>query len=98
MVFYKRIAGRVPGSIAAGLKGGAQATGRETGGIRFALDKLLAGKFHQHLASGGRSDETVVLFCGNAGHWLKPVGKMRGTFFQGPFFHDICHNVGDFWL
>ena len=46
--------GAVPGGIAAGFEGGAQAAGRERGGIRFSLDKLLAGELHDHAAVGGR--------------------------------------------
>ena len=37
-------AGRVPGGVAAGLEGGADAAGRERGGVGLALDQLLAGE------------------------------------------------------
>ncbi len=37
-------AGRVPGGVAAGLEGGADAAGGERGGVGLALDQLLAGE------------------------------------------------------
>ena len=46
----KSIGGRVPGGIASGLEGGPQAAGGEAGSVRLALDQLLAGKLHDHMA------------------------------------------------
>ena len=36
-----------------------------------------------------------MLLGGNAGHWLKPMGKMGGTVFHGPVLHSCCHCIGN---
>ena len=84
----------VPGGVAPGLEGGAQAAGGEAGRIRLALDELLAGKIHDDLAVPHRGDEAVVLFGGEAGHGLEPVGEMGGAVLHGPLLHGHRHRVG----
>ena len=54
----ERRAGRVPGGVAAGLEGGADAAGRERGGVRLALDQLLAGEVGDRAAVAGRARRT----------------------------------------
>ena len=87
--------GGVPGGIATGLKGGPQTAGGEGGGVRLSLNQLLAGKLHDDAAIGRRSNEAVMLFCGDAGQGLKPVGKMGGAVFHSPVPHGgsyrVCH-------
>jgi len=94
LVFHKSERGGIPGSVASGLKGAAQSAGRKGGGIRFALDQGLAGKFHNHLAGNGRGNKSVVFFGGDAGHGLKPMGIMGGAFLQRPILHGIGHHIG----
>ena len=55
------------------------------------LDKLLAGELHDDPAVAGGGDEGVVLFRGNAGHGLEPVGVVRSTLFRCP----VLHSLGD---
>ncbi len=86
--------GAVPGGVAAGLEGHAQAAAGEGGGIRLALDQLLAGKLHDHAAVVGGGDEGVVLLGGDAGQRLEPVGVVGGTFFDGPILHGVGHHRG----
>ena len=50
LILDERIGGGVPRRIAAGLKGRAQATGGEAGGIRLPLDQFLAGELHDYTA------------------------------------------------
>ena len=38
VILDKSVAGRIPGGVAPGFEGGAQAAGREAGSVRFALD------------------------------------------------------------
>ena len=83
--------GRVPGGVAAGLEGGAQAAGREARGVRLALDELLAGERHEDGAVVLGSDERVVLLGRDAGERLEPVREVRGALLQRP----LLHRVGD---
>ena len=86
-------AGGVPGGVAPRLKGGPQAAAGEAAGIRFALDELPPGKFHDHPVAG-RCQEAVVLFGGNAGHGLEPVGKVGHPVVQRPGLHHIGNDIG----
>ena len=96
LILDKGIGGGIPRGIAAGLEGGAQAAGGEAGSVRFALDQLLAGELHDDAAVGRRGDEAVVLFGGDAGQGLEPMGKMGGAMLDGPILHGVCHSVGHF--
>ena len=95
IILDKRIAGRIPRGVAARLKRGAQPSGRKGGGIRLALDQLLAGKLHDHRAIRTRGDKRIVLFRRDSRHRLKPVRKMRGPFFNGPILHRVGDHTGD---
>ena len=89
------VAGGIPCRVAPRLEGGAQTAGGEGGGVRLSLDQLLAGKLHDDAAIGRRSNEAVMLFCGDAGQGLKPVGKMGGAVLHSPVPHGgsyrVCH-------
>ena len=50
-------AGDVPGGVAAGLEGGADAARREGAGVRLALDEALAGELGDGLAVAGGAQE-----------------------------------------
>ncbi len=86
LVFDERVAGRVPGGVAAGLEGGAQTAAGEGGGVRLALDELLARKGHDGAAVVLRVDERIVLLGGDAGERLEPVRVVRGAVFDAHSF------------
>ena len=94
-VLYKRIRSGIPGRISSGLKGGTQSAGGEGGGIRLALDQLLAGKLHNHATAVGGGNEAVVLLRRDARHGLEPVGEMGSPLLDGPILHSVGHHVGD---
>ena len=96
VIFYKSIAGGVPCGVAAGFTGGAQAAGREGGSIWFAFDELLAGKLHDGGAVRLGADKTIVLFTGDAGQGLEPVGVMGSALFNCPALHHAGHNISYF--
>ena len=95
LVFDERVAGRVPGGVAAGLEGGAQTAAGEGGGVGLALDELLAREGHDGAAVVLRVDERIVLLGGDAGERLEPVRVVRGAVFDGPFLHRVGDDVGD---
>ena len=84
----------IPGCVAAGLEGGAQSARGEAGGIRFALDQLLAGELHDDTAVRSRGNETVMLFRRQSCHGLEPVGKVSRSLLQRPFLHGCRHCIG----
>ena len=91
---YKGRRGAVPGRVAPGLKGGPQSPRREGGGVRLALDELLSGKAHQHLAALIRSaDKGIVLLRRHSGHGLEPVGVVGSALFDGPLLHLMGHHI-----
>ena len=94
VVLDKGIAGGVPGGVAAGLEGGAQSARGEGRGVRLALDQLLAGELHDDAARAGGRQKGVVLFGGDVGQRLKPVGEMRRALGDGPILHGVGHHVG----
>ena len=91
----ERRTGGVPHSVAARLKGGAHAAAGERGGVGFALHQLLAAEPFQSHALFINFDKGVMLFRGQSGLRLKPVGEMRDALAQGPFLHGVGHHVGD---
>ena len=95
LVLHKGVGRGVPGGVAPGLEGGPQAARGEAGGVRLAPGQLLAGQLHQHAGGPLGSDEAVVLFGGEAGHGLEPVGIVGGPLFNGPFLHGGGDLVGD---
>ena len=96
VVLDKGVAGGVPGGVAAGLAGGPQAAGGEGGGVGLAADQLLAAELHDGGAVAHRADKAVVLFAGDAGQRLEPVGVVGRAQLHGPALHDAGHDVGHF--
>ena len=92
IILNKCVRRGIPRGIAARLERAAQTARREAGRIRLALYKLLAGKLHYYMAVRGGGYEAVVLFSGNAGHGLEPVGVVSGALLNRP----ILHRVGDY--
>ena len=95
IILDEGVAGRIPGGVAARLKGRAQAAGGEGGGVRLALDELLAGELHDDRTVGAGRDERVVLLGGDAGHRLEPVGEVGRALFNRPVLHCIGDHAGD---
>ena len=93
IVLDKGVAGGVPGGVAAGFEGGAQPARGEGGGVRLALDQLLAGELHDDAAGAGGRQKGVVLFSGNVGQRLEPVGEVRRALGDGPVLHGVGHHV-----
>ena len=91
----ERGAGRVPGGIAAGLEGGADAARGEARGVGLAANQLLAAELGDRRARLGRDQERVVLLGGQPGHRLEPVGEMGRAVFHGPLPHRGRDDVGD---
>ena len=93
LTLNKCVRGGVPGGVASGFKGCAQAAGGEAGSIRLALDQFFAGKVHDHAAVGGRGDKAVMLLGGDAGQRLEPVGKMGSTVGDSPILHGSGNSI-----
>ena len=85
----------VPGCVAAGLEGGAQAAAREGGGVRLALDELLAREGHEDRAVVDGREEAVVLLGRDARERLEPVREVRGALLERPLLHRVRDLVGD---
>ena len=98
VIFDKCIGGRVPCCIAAGFEGCTQATGREAGSIRFALNQLFAGEVHDYTAFSSRRNEAFMLFSGDAGHRLEPMGEMSAAMLQSPVLHSIGDDISNFQI
>ena len=86
--------GRVPGGVAARLEGGADAAGGEGGGVRLALDQLLARELGDRVAVAGGRVEGVVLLGRGAGQRLEPVREVRRAALQRPVLHRRGDGVG----
>ena len=82
---------RVPGGIAPGLEGVAQASVRETGGVRLLLHQGAAPELFKGAAVPDRH-ERLVFLGGRAGERLEEMGVMGCPPFDCPGFH-AC---GDF--
>ncbi len=80
-------AGRIPGGVAARLKGRPDPSGRKGTRIRLPLDELGPGEFLDDLARTDDRDKTVVFFRGQPRHRLEPVGIERRPARQRPIFH-----------
>ena len=87
-------AGRVPGGVAAGLEGGAEAARREARGVRLALHQLGAGEVEDDPARAVGAHQRIVLLGGEAGQRLEPVGEVGGAVLDGPVLHRGGHDVG----
>ncbi len=91
----ERGAGRVPGGVAAGLEGGADAAGGEARRIGLALHQLGAGEVEHHAAVAVGCGQRVVLLGGQAGEGLKPVRVVGRAVLDRPVLHGGRHDVGD---
>lgn len=78
----ERIRRGVPSGVAPSLKGSPQAAGGKGRCVRFTPNQFFAREVQQHPAAFYRVDEAVVLFSGDAGHRLEPVGKMGAALFN----------------
>ena len=92
-VFNKSRGSRIPCGIASGFKGSPQSPGGKTGGVRFPFYQFLSGKIHDDLTVFRGSNKAVVLFSGEAGHRLEPVGEMGGAVFHCPLFHSYGYGI-----
>ena len=95
VVLHKGKGCGIPGGVATGLKGSPQAAGREGAGIGFAPDQFLAGKLQNHPTVPGGGNKGVMLFCGDAGHGLEPVGVVSCTLFRCPNLHGLSNVIGN---
>ena len=93
-LLYKGGRGHIPGGVAPGVVGGAQAAGGEGGGVGLAHDELLASELKDGLSVLRPGDKGVVLFGGDAGEGLEPVGVVGGPLLHRPVLHGVGHNVG----
>ena len=98
VIFDKCIGGRIPCCIATSFKGCTQTAGRETGSIRFALNQLFAGEVHDYTAFSSRRNEAFMLFSGDAGHRLEPMGEMSAAMLQSPVLHSIGNDISNFQI
>ena len=89
-------AGGIPGGVAPGLEGGAQAAAGEGAGVGLALDELAAAEALDDLARLVPGDEGVVLLGGGAGHGQEPVGEVGAALLQGPILHGLGDALGHF--
>ena len=85
----------VPARVAARLEGGAEAAGRETGGVRLAADEVPAAETLDGLRRTGRLQEGVVLLGRPPREGLEPVGEVRRPLRKRPVLHRVRHVVGD---
>ena len=88
-------AGNVPGRIAAGLEGGADAARRKARSVRLALDQRAAGEFGHRAAVAIGGEEAVVLLGGQSGQGVEDVGVVRRALLDGPGLDGRGHGVGD---
>ena len=94
LALNKRVGSGVPGGVTSCFEGCPQAAGGERGGVRLALDQLFAGEIHDDAAVRCRRNKAIVLFCGDAGQRLEPVGIMGGTVSNGPVLHSGGNGIG----
>jgi|GEM_PF-6871026 len=88
-------AGHVPGGVAAGLEGGAQAARGEARGVGLALDEHRAAELGYGAAAAVGHQEGVVLLGGQPGQGVEDVGEVGGSTLNGPVLHGVGHHVGD---
>ena len=85
---------RVPGGVAASLEGCPQPAGGEGGGVRLALDELLAGELGNRGPVAARFEEGVVLLGGQPGKRLEPVRVVGSALLHRPLAHPLGDGVG----
>ena len=84
--------GDVPGGVTAGFEGGAEATVREGGGVRFGLDQRLAGELGKGAVTI-RFEEGVMLLGGEAGERIEDVGVVRRAALERPILDGSGNDV-----
>ena len=94
LVLDERVAGGIPGGVAARLERGAQAAGGEARRIGLALDELLAREAHDGSSVAHRIEEAVVLLGRDARQRLEPMGVVGGALLDGPLLHRVGDDVG----
>ena len=87
-------AGDIPGGVAAGLEGGAQAAVREGGAVGLTLHQQLAGELGDRRTIGLGRDEAVVFLGGEVGEGIENVCIIEGAAGAGPVLHRLGHHVG----
>ena len=95
--FSRMKAGRrgVPGRVAARLERRADAAGRERGGVRLALDQLLARELGDRGAVADGAEERVVLLGRQARERLEPVRVVGRALLHRPLAHRLGDGVGE---
>ena len=84
----------IPCGITTCFKGCTKPARRKRRSIRLTLNKLFAGKFHQHFPIHIRMrDKRIMLFSRNTGEGLKPVRIMGCTILNCPVLHGFCHHI-----
>ena len=86
--------GRIPGRIAAGFEGGAQAAAGEGGSVRFLLDQGFPVEGFDHASLPVVFQQGVVLFRRQIVQGLEPVGDVGHPVLQGPGLHPVGDLVG----
>ena len=86
--------GGVPGGIAAGLEGVADAAAGERTGVGLLLDEQLAREVFDHAALAVVLHKGVVLLGGTARQGLEPVGVVGDAHLHGPLLHAGGHGIG----
>ena len=86
--------GGVPGGVAAGLEGVADAAAGERTGVGLLLDEQLAREVFDHAALAVVLHKGVVLLGGAAGQGLEPVGVVGDAHLHGPLLHAGGHGIG----
>ena len=84
----------IPGRVAPGLEGVADATVREARRVGFLLDQQLATEFLDDAALAVVLDEGVMLLGRALRQGVEPVRVVRGAFLEGPFLHTRRDGVG----
>ena len=92
--FDKGVGSGIPGGVAPGFEGGPQTAGGEGGGVGFALNQFLSGEIHDDTAVWGRGDKAVMLFGGNPGEGLEPVGIVGCAVGDRPVLHSSSNGIG----
>ncbi len=85
----------IPDRISSGFKCWSNTAGWEWRSIRFTLNQLLPGKFHNNPSGAGIFYKRLMFFCRYTVHGLKPVRIMGGTLFDSPFHHGTGNLIGN---
>ena len=95
LTLNKRVRRGIPCGITSCLKSGTKTTAGERRSIRLTLNKLFAGKFHNDTAIRRRRNKAVVLFCGDTGKRLEPMGIVCCSLGDRPILHSGGNCIGN---